>query len=172
MSSFLDYRDLKTLDISFDRVVSVGMVEHVGRENYIPFMECVKQVLKPGGLFLLHFISALTEHPGDAWMKKYIFPGGMVPSLREVFQIAGGLSLYTLDVESLRRHYSRTLLCWNENFQKHRREVAEMFNERFVRMWELYLCSCAATFMDGVIDLHQVLFTNGVNNDLPMTRWY
>ncbi len=168
----LDYRDLKTLDISFDRVVSVGMVEHVGRENYIPFMECVKQVLKPGGLFLLHFISALTEHPGDAWMKKYIFPGGMVPSLREVFQIAGGLSLYTLDVESLRRHYSRTLLCWNENFQKHRREVAEMFNERFVRMWELYLCSCAATFMDGVIDLHQVLFTNGVNNDLPMTRWY
>lgn len=171
-AELLDYRDLKTLSLTFDRMVSVGMVEHVGRENYIPFMESVKQALKPGGLFLLHFISALREHPGDAWMKKYIFPGGVVPSLRELLHIAGELELHTLDVESLRRHYSRTLLCWNENFQKHRSEITAMFDERFVRMWELYLCSCAATFTDGIIDLHQVLFTNGVNNDLPMTRWY
>ncbi len=171
-AELLDYRDLKTLSLTFDRMVSVGMVEHVGRENYIPFMESVKQALKPGGLFLLHFISALREHPGDAWMKKYIFPGGVVPSLRELLHIAGELDLHTLDVESLRRHYSRTLLCWNENFQKHRSEITAMFDERFVRMWELYLCSCAATFTDGIIDLHQVLFTNGVNNDLPMTRWY
>lgn len=168
----LDYRDLPKLSETFDRVVSVGMVEHVGRENYGQFMKSVQQVLKPGGLFLLHFISALKEYPGDAWMKKYIFPGGVVPSLREMLQIAGELGYYTLDVESLRRHYSRTLLCWNENFQKHRDRITEMFDERFTRMWELYLCSCAATFMDGVIDLHQVLMTNGVNNDLPMTRWY
>lgn len=168
----LDYRDLPKLSETFDRVVSVGMVEHVGRENYGQFMKSVQQVLKPGGLFLLHFISALKEYPGDAWMKKYIFPGGVVPSLREMLQIAGELGYYTLDVESLRRHYSRTLLCWNENFQKHRDRITEMFDERFARMWELYLCSCAATFMDGVIDLHQVLMTNGVNNDLPMTRWY
>lgn len=168
----LDYRDLKTLELSFDRIVSVGMAEHVGRENYIPFMEQVRQSLKPGGLFLLHFISALQEHPGDAWIKKYIFPGGVIPSLREMLQIAGELQFYTLDVESLRRHYSRTLLCWNENFQKHREEITEMFDERFARMWELYLCSCAATFMDGIIDLHQVLFSRGVNNELPMTRWY
>lgn len=168
----LDYRDLKTLQLSFDRIVSVGMVEHVGRENYVSFMDSVKQALKPGGLFLLHFISALKEHPGDAWMKKYIFPGGVVPSLRELLWTAGEFDLHTLDVESLRRHYSRTLLCWNENFQSHRAEITEMFDERFARMWELYLCSCAATFMDGVIDLHQVLFTNGINNELPMTRWY
>ncbi len=168
----LDYRDLDSLGISFDRIVSVGMAEHVGRDNYRTYMECIRQALKPGGLVLLHFISALKEHPGDAWMKKYIFPGGVVPSLREMMQIAGELNLYTLDVESLRRHYSRTLLCWYENFQKHRREVTEMFDERFARMWELYLCSCAATFMDGVIDLHQILWTNGINNDLPMTRWY
>ncbi len=168
----LDYRDLNSLGVSFDRVVSVGMIEHVGRDNYRTYMECMQQVLKPGGLILLHFISALKEHPGDAWMKKYIFPGGVVPSLREMLNIAAELNLYTLDVESLRRHYSRTLLCWNENFQSHRREVTEMFDERFARMWELYLCSCAATFMDGVIDLHQILWTNGINNDLPMTRWY
>lgn len=168
----LDYRDLPTLHECFDRVVSVGMVEHVGRENYGMFMECVKGILKPGGLFLLHFISALQEFPGDAWMKKYIFPGGVVPSLREMLHLTGDLKLYTLDVESLRRHYNRTLLHWHRNFQEHRAEVAEMFDERFARMWELYLCSCAATFLDGVIDLHQILFTNGVNNELPMNRWY
>lgn len=171
-AELLDYRDLLSLHTVFDRVVSVGMLEHVGRENYGKYMECVKGILKPGGLFLLHFISALKEFPGDAWMKKYIFPGGVVPSLREMEYIAGELGMYTLDVESLRRHYSRTLLNWNENFQKHRTEVVNMFDERFARMWELYLCSCAATFMDGIIDLHQMLLTNGVNNELPMTRWY
>ncbi len=168
----LDYRDLPELKQQFDRVVSVGMIEHVGRDNYEEFMKCVKSVLAPGGLFLLHYISALQEHPGDAWVKKYIFPGGVVPSLREIIHIAGDLRFYTLDVESLRRHYNRTLLCWNERFQEHRGEVTKMFDERFARMWELYLCACAATFNNGIIDLHQILFSNGVNNELPMTRWY
>ncbi|MCM1257489.1 MAG: cyclopropane-fatty-acyl-phospholipid synthase family protein [Roseburia sp.] len=168
----LDYRDLPRLHIQFDRVVSVGMLEHVGRNNYVEFMSCVKNILKPGGLFLLHYISALKEYPGDAWVKKYIFPGGVVPSLREIINIAGDLRFYTLDVEDLRRHYNKTLLCWNENFQKHRSEVVEMFDERFARMWEMYLCACAATFMNGVVDLHQILFSNDVNNEIPMTRWY
>ena len=168
----LDYRDLPDLHIKFDRVVSVGMLEHVGRNNYLEFMSCVKHMLKPGGLFLLHYISALKEYPGDAWVKKYIFPGGVVPSLREIINIAGDLRFYTLDVEDLRRHYNKTLLCWNENFQRHRSEVAEMFDERFTRMWEMYLCACAAAFMNGVVDLHQILFSNDVNNEIPMTRWY
>lgn len=168
----MDYRDVGSLNIKFDRVVSVGMVEHVGRDNYELFMSCVKNILKPGGIFLLHYISALLEYPGDAWVKKYIFPGGVVPSLREILNIAGDLRFYTIDVESLRRHYNKTLLCWNQNFQEHRSEVVEMFDEEFARMWELYLCSCAATFMNGIIDLHQIIFTNDVNNELPMTRWY
>ncbi|MDO4170065.1 MAG: cyclopropane-fatty-acyl-phospholipid synthase family protein [Lachnospiraceae bacterium] len=168
----LDYRDLPKLNRTFDRVVSVGMIEHVGRENYALFMNTVKEILNPGGLFLLHFISGLQEYPGDAWMKKYIFPGGMVPSLREMIQIAGNLKFYTLDVESLRRHYNHTLLCWNQNFQAHRSEIVQMFDEEFAKMWELYLCSCAASFENGVIDLHQILISNGVNNQLPMTRWY
>lgn len=168
----LDYRDLHTLGKQFDRVVSIGMVEHVGRQNYGEFMRCVKSVLKPGGVFLLHYISALLEYPGDAWVKKYIFPGGVVPSLREIINIAGDMRFYTLDVESWRRHYNRTLLCWNDNFQKHRDEVVKMFDEKFARMWELYLCACAATFMNGIIDLHQIVFTNDVNNELPMVRWY
>lgn len=171
-AELMDYRDLTSLNRKFDRVVSVGMVEHVGRDNYQLFLSDVKDILKPGGIFLLHFISALMEHPGDAWVKKYIFPGGVVPSLREIINIAGDLRFYTVDVESLRRHYNKTLLCWNQNFQNHRSEVVEMFDEEFARMWELYLCSCAATFENGIIDLHQIIFTNDVNNELPMTRWY
>ena len=168
----MDYRDLPGTGMTFDRVVSIGMLEHVGRGNYEEYMNCMKSLLKPGGLFLLHFISALKEYPGDAWIKKYIFPGGVIPSLREILHIAGDVRFYTLDVESLRRHYCRTLLLWNRNFQAHRGKVIELFDERFARMWELYLCSCAATFHNGIIDLHQILFSNDVNNDLPMTRWY
>lgn len=168
----MDYRDLPACGCTFDRVVSVGMIEHVGRGNYEEFLQCAKSVMKPGGLFLLHYISALKEYPGDAWIKKYIFPGGVIPSLREILHIAGEQQFYTVDVESLRRHYNKTLLCWYRNFQEHQKEAAALFDEQFVRMWELYLCACAAAFMNGVVDLHQILFTNGVNNELPMTRWY
>lgn len=168
----MDYRDLPKSGLHFDRVVSVGMVEHVGRSNYQLFMDCVNAVMKPGGLFLLHFISALKEYPGDPWTKKYIFPGGMVPSLREMLSCMAEDGFHTLDVENLRLHYNRTLLCWAENFHRHRDEVREMFDERFVRMWDMYLSSCAATFHNGIIDLHQILMTKGINNDLPLVRWY
>lgn len=168
----MDYRDLGSLHKQFDRVVSIGMLEHVGRDNYKLFMSHIKEILKPGGIFLLHYISALLEYPGDAWIKKYIFPGGVIPSLREIISIAGELRFYTLDVESLRRHYNKTLLCWNRNFQECRDKVTAMFHEEFARMWELYLCACAAAFMNGIVDLHQIIFTNDINNELPITRWY
>lgn len=168
----MDYRDLNSLHKQFDRIVSVGMLEHVGRDNYPLFMSHVQKILKPGGIFLLHYISALSEYPGDAWIKKYIFPGGVIPSLREIIHIASDLHFYTIDVESLRRHYNKTLLCWNRNFQECRKQVVEMFQEEFARMWELYLCACAAAFMNGTVDLHQIIFTNHVNNELPLTRWY
>ena len=171
-AEILDYRDLPKSRYQFDWIVSVGMVEHVGRENYPLFMKCVKNVLKPGGVFLLHFISGLKEHAGDPWIKKYIFPGGTVPSLREMIYQAAENDFHTIDVEDLRLHYNRTLLCWEKNFKEHIDEVREMFDERFVRMWDLYLCACAATFHNGIIDLHQIIFTNGINNDLPMRRWY
>lgn len=168
----MDYRDLVQYGEQFDRVVSIGMVEHVGRENYQLFMDCVKRAMKPGGLFLLHFISALKEHAGDPWIKKYIFPGGVVPSLREMLSCAAEDDFHTIDAENLRLHYNRTLLCWKENFERHIEEVEKMFDKRFARMWDLYLSACAATFHNGIIDLHQVLFTNGINNELPMVRWY
>lgn len=168
----MDYRDLPKSKMTFDRVVSVGMVEHVGRDNYQLFFDSVDQVMNKGGIFLLHFISALKEHPGDPWIKKYIFPGGVVPSLREVLNSAAEDNFHVLDVENLRLHYNRTLLCWEKNYREHMDEVRKMFDEEFVRMWDMYLAVCAATFHNGVIDLHQVLMTKGVNNELPMTRWY
>lgn len=168
----MDYRDLPKMGKKFERVVSVGMIEHVGRENYPLFLECVDKVLCPGGMFLLHFISGLKEYPGDAWIKKYIFPGGVVPSLREILSCAAESDFHTQDVENLRLHYNRTLLCWERNFMEHIDEVRQQFDERFVRMWHLYLASCAATFHNGIIALHQVLFTKGINNEIPMVRWY
>lgn len=168
----MDYRDLPKSGMTFDRVVSVGMVEHVGQDNYKLFIDCVNEVMKDGGLFLLHFISALKEHPGDPWIKKYIFPGGMVPSLREMISHMSEDGFHTLDVENLRLHYNRTLLCWEKNFRDHLDEISTMFDGRFIRMWDLYLSACAATFHNGIIDLHQILASKGINNDIPMVRWY
>lgn len=166
----MDYRDLENSGMQFDRIVSVGMIEHVGRGNYELFLKNAEKVLKPGGLFLLHYISALREHEGDAWIKKYIFPGGMIPSLREIINLLPDYNFYTLDVESLRRHYNRTLRCWRKNFNDHREEIETKMGTEFTRMWDLYLAACAATFHNGIIDLHQILMSKGVNNDLPMTR--
>ena len=168
----LDYRDLTKLDKKYDRVVSVGMLEHVGRENYQKFVDSVMSVMKDGGLFLLHFISGRKEYPGDPWIRKYIFPGGVVPSLREMISALSEDEFHVLDVENLRMHYNKTLLCWDNNFMNQLDKVREKFDERFIRMWHLYLTSCAATFYNGIIDIHQVLVTKGVNNDLPITRWY
>ena len=166
----MDYRELEKSGYQFDRVVSVGMLEHVGRGNYERFLENAESVMKPGGLFLLHYISAQQEHSGDPWIRRYIFPGGVIPSLREIIELLPEYGFYTLDVESLRRHYTKTLLCWRKNFLRSREEIAKTYGEEFTRMWELYLASCAATFHNGIIDLHQILMSKGINNSLPMTR--
>lgn len=168
----MDYRDLKKSSYLFDRVVSVGMLEHVGRDNYKNFIQCVNSVLKDNGVFLLHYISGKKESDGDPWIKKYIFPGGVIPSLREIINLCGDFDMSVIDVESLRRHYNKTLLCWNKNFQENKDNISKKFDKKFIRMWELYLCSCATSFNKGIIDLHQILLTKGANNDLPMTRDY
>lgn len=98
--------------------------------------------------------------------------GGTIPSLREMLSCAAAGGFHTIDVENLRQHYNRTLLCWEKNYREHISEVQKMLDERFVRMWDLYLSACAATFHNGIIDLHQVLFTEEINNQLPPVRWY
>ena len=168
----MDYRDLPKCGRTFDRIVSVGMLEHVGRENYKLFNDCANAVLKKGGLFLLHYISQLKEAETDGWMKKYIFPGGMIPSLREIVSDMAEDDFHVIDVENLRRHYNKTLLCWSKNFHDKLPQISKMFDEKFIRMWDLYLNGCAANFYTGGIELHQILASKGINNDLPMTRWF
>lgn len=168
----MDYRDLPATGRTFDRLVSVGMLEHVGRSQFERYMNVADQILKPGGLFLLHYIDGRDQKNSNPWMRKYIFPGGTLPTLYEILQLAYDGDFQLFDAESLRRHYYKTLRCWYDNFQKVKQQVAAEKGDEFCRMWDLYLAGCAIAFYIGYIDVHQLLLTKGTNNDLPMTRWY
>ncbi|MDD2421102.1 MAG: cyclopropane-fatty-acyl-phospholipid synthase [Heliobacteriaceae bacterium] len=166
----IDYRELAATGRTFDKIVSVGMFEHVGQANYPQFMAVQAGLLKTGGLGMLHTITHLTEAPVNAWTLKYIFPGGHIPSLREVVGLLPEANFHLLDLESLRQHYALTLDRWVEGFEQHVDQVREKYGERFVRMWRLYLRASAAGFRSGGLDVHQLLFSKGINNDLPLTR--
>lgn len=168
----MDYRNLEKSNLKFDRIVSVGMAEHVGHANLPLFFKNVDSVLKESGLFLLHNITNLVETEGNKWITTYIFPGGYLPTLREELNIAADINFRTLDVESLRLHYMKTLEEWCKNFMNHLDEERDMFDDEFLRMWHLYLATCAAAFHYWDIDIHQILFSKGINNTLPMTRKY
>lgn len=168
----MDYRNLEKSNLEFDRIVSVGMAEHVGHANLPLFFKNVDSVLKESGLFLLHNITNLVETGGNKWITTYIFPGGYLPTLREELNIAADINFRTLDVESLRLHYMKTLEEWCKNFMNHLDEERDMFDDEFLRMWHLYLATCAAAFHYWDIDIHQILFSKGINNTLPMTRKY
>lgn len=168
----MDYRNLEKSNLEFDRIVSVGMAEHVGHANLPLFFKNVDSVLKESGLFLLHNITNLIETEGNKWITTYIFPGGYLPTLREELNIAADINFRTLDVESLRLHYMKTLEEWCKNFMNHLDEERDMFDDEFLRMWHLYLATCAAAFHYWDIDIHQILFSKGINNTLPMTRKY
>ncbi len=168
----MDYRNLEKSNLEFDRIVSVGMAEHVGHANLPLFFKNVDSVLKESGLLLLHNITNLVETEGNKWITTYIFPGGYLPTLREELNIAADINFRTLDVESLRLHYMKTLEEWCKNFMNHLNEERDMFDDEFLRMWHLYLATCAAAFHYWDIDIHQILFSKGINNTLPMTRKY
>ncbi len=163
-----DYLDLEPTEL-FDRVVSVGMFEHVGRGNHSMYMEKVRDLLLPGGLSLLHSIMGLRETGVNTWIEKYIFPGGYIPSVRETVALLPDYGFHLIHAESLRRHYAKTLDQWYANFAEHKDVVEEKFGRRFVRMWELYLLSCAASFRTTGLDVYQMLFSKGLNNKLEMT---
>jgi cyclopropane-fatty-acyl-phospholipid synthase len=165
----LDYRQCSG---EFDKFVSIGMFEHVGKKFIPVFMRKVAELLKKGGIGLLHTISTDLESPTDAWMVRYIFPGGYIPSLSETVREMGRAGLCILDIEGLRLHYGRTLDCWIANFEKNIGRIQEMFDPRFVRMWRLYLNASSAGFKYSGTRLYQILFSNGLNNDLPTRRNY
>jgi cyclopropane-fatty-acyl-phospholipid synthase len=166
----MDYRDLPKEGMTFDKIASIGMFEHVGKEQYPTFMKTVESLLNEKGVMLLHTITHQTEEPGDPWIQKYIFPGGYIPSIREIITLLPDYNFYLNDVESLRLHYAKTLDHWSNSYEEHIEQVKEMYGESFVRMWRLYLNSSAAFFRNGGLNLHQVLFTKGINNNLEWTR--
>nr|WP_207754926.1 cyclopropane-fatty-acyl-phospholipid synthase family protein [Desulforadius tongensis] len=168
----LDYLDLDENEYRFDKIVSVGMFEHVGKENLPRYMEKINQLLVPGGLSILHTITGVTENPVNSWIKKYIFPGGYIPSLREIIWLLPDYNFHLLHLESLRLHYAMTLDRWYKNFCRHIDRIEKMFDRRFVRMWGLYLRGCAASFRVSGLNIYQLLFSKGLNNNLPLTLEY
>jgi cyclopropane-fatty-acyl-phospholipid synthase len=165
----VNYLDLDENKYQFDKIVNVGMFEHVGKENLPKYMEKINRLLVPGGLSLLHTITGEKEESASAWLGKYIFPGGYVPSLRETMWLLPEYDFHPLHVESLRMHYAKTLDQWYDNFCKHADDIEQRFDKRFVRMWSLYLRSCAAAFRVSELNIHQLLFSKGPNNSLPLT---
>ncbi|MDZ7580817.1 MAG: cyclopropane fatty acyl phospholipid synthase [Deltaproteobacteria bacterium] len=152
-------RDYRAIDGRFDKIVSVGMFEHVGRKNYRTFMQVVRRCLKNEGIFLLHTIGGNTSRMGcDPWITKYIFPNGMLPSIAQIAKAAEGLFIIE-DWHNLGPHYDKTLMAWNENFQQAWSRLSDKYDTRFKRMWEYYLLSCAGAFRARNIQVWQVVMT-------------
>jgi len=166
----LNYQDLAERGDKFDRIVSVGMFEHVGKGNQPKYFSAIDKMLKPQGLSVLHTISHAHETPTDPWIDKYIFPGGYLPTVGQVVNQLPRYNFYLADYENLRMHYAMTLDEWLRRFELHKKEVLDMYDERFYRMWRLYLGSSSAAFRYGDLSLSQFVFTKGQNNDLPLTR--
>jgi cyclopropane-fatty-acyl-phospholipid synthase len=143
----IDYRQVTG---KFDRIVSVGMFEHVGLSHYDEFFDQINALMPDDGIALVHSIGHMSPPARtSSWLRKYIFPGAYSPSLSEVLAVVERHSLWVADIEVLRLHYARTLAIWEERFQANRPQVVAMHGERFARMWEFYLLSCETMFRTG-----------------------
>ncbi len=165
----MDYRELNE---KFDRIVSVGMFEHVGRKFYNKFFKQIDNLLDKDGVSLIHTIGSVNPprdpHP---WITKYIFPGGYTPSLSEVTTPIEKAGLIVSDIEVLRLHYAHTLRHWKENCIKNKEKIISMFDERFFRMWEFYLAGCEMAFKWGDQVVYQFQLTKNYTST-PVTRDY
>lgn len=162
-----DYRNAKG---KYDKFISIGMLEHVGKENYTTFIDVIKRTLKEGGRGIIHFIGKVRVKRSDAWIEKYIFPGGYTPVLSEVLTPIERAGLVVRDVENLRLHYAKTLDHWAERFETSLDKVRESFDESFIRMWRFYLNASSVSFKHGNQSLYQIVFTNGHDNGEELTR--
>ena len=167
----IDYRELG--DRKWDYITSVGMFEHVGKENLGLYFKNIYKYLTNDGVALIHGITRQQGGAYNGWINKYIFPGGYIPGLQEMVGHIVENNMQIADIEMLRRHYQRTLEIWDMNFNAHRSQIEDMMGDRFTRMWDLYLQACAASFESGNIDVIQYLITKGASGkNLPMTRDY
>jgi cyclopropane-fatty-acyl-phospholipid synthase len=167
--SLTDYRDVEG---PYDRIVSVGMFEHVGRPNYQTYFDQVARLLKDDGVAVIHSIGR-AEGPAlsQPWVEKYIFPGGYIPALSEVIPCVERAGLIVADIEILRLHYAETLRCWRERFAAQRAEIAALYDERFCRMWEFYLSISELAFRYRGHMVFQLQLAKRVDA-APITRDY
>lgn len=164
--------DYRKVTGKFDRIVSVGMFEHVGPKHYSEFFSTVNRLLTEDGVALLHTIGARIDAGGvNSWMEKYIFPGGYIPTLSDASTAIERTGLWITDVEVLRLHYAHTLKHWLERFRANRSIVLDIYDERFCRMWEFYLAACAMAFRHGSLMVMQIQLSKTVDA-LPITRGY
>ncbi len=162
--------DWRNISGRYDAFVSVGMLEHIGVKNYRLLGDVIQRSLVPRGRGLIHSIGTNQPRPMNVWIERRIFPGAQPPSLGQMMDIFEGNDFSIQDVENLRLHYALTLKHWWERFEQSADRVLEMFDERFVRMWRLYLASSTSAFESGWLQLFQVSFTHGSNNNLACTR--
>jgi cyclopropane-fatty-acyl-phospholipid synthase len=167
-----DYRDTAASGRRFDRIVSVGMFEHVGRAQFDAFFSACARMLCDDGVMLLHTIGRMGS-PGvtDAFTRKYIFPGGYIPALSETLAASEKVRLIAADIETLRLHYARTIRCWYANCLAHRDAIIAMYDERFFRMWAFYLAGAATVFEHGGMCNYQIQYARS-RDALPITRDY
>ncbi len=163
--------DYRNLDEKFDKIVSIGMIEHVGVKNYPTYMRVARRCLKDDGLFLLHTIGGLKSgNTTDPWINKYIFPNGMIPSLKQLTASMEGKFLIE-DVHNFGIDYDKTMMAWHENFERAWPELKKNYSERFHRMWRYYLLSCAGAFRARKLQLWQIVLSpNGVKGGYGSVR--
>jgi cyclopropane-fatty-acyl-phospholipid synthase len=164
-----DYRNVTG---QYDAFVSVGMLEHVGPAHYRELGAVIHRSLKPEGLGLIHSIGRNRPAATNPWLEARIFPGAYMPALSEILQVFEPFEFSVLDVENLRLHYAKTLEHWLKRFEAESGRVEAMFDQRFVRAWRFYLASSMAGFTSGFMQLFQVVFAHGTNNQVPQSRAY
>ena len=165
-------QDYRLESNKYDRIVSVGMFEHVGINYYPAFFSKTYELLKETGVFLLHTIGQTSKPtPTSPWIRKYIFPGGYIPSMSEILKICEKLNIYVTDIEVLRLHYAHTLNHWYKNTLANKNQIIQMFDERFFRMWEFYLLISKYSFINMGNVVFQIQISKNINN-LPLTRNY
>jgi cyclopropane-fatty-acyl-phospholipid synthase len=167
-----ELRDYREQTGTFDRIVSVGMFEHVGVRHYPEFFRTVQGLLAEDGVAVVHSIGRM-DGPGatNPWIRKYIFPGGYVPALSEVLPVVERLRLWVTDLEILRLHYAQTLRAWRQRFTAHRAQIAALYDERFCRMWEFYLVGSELTFRRLGHMVFQMQLARSLDA-VPLTRDY
>ncbi|RVU39743.1 class I SAM-dependent methyltransferase [Hwanghaeella grinnelliae] len=165
-------QDYRAVDGKFDRIVSVGMFEHVGQFHFDEYFQKVRSLLADDGVGLIHTIGHMgPPEPISPWIRKYIFPGAYLPSLSQIGRAVERSRLWLADFENLRLHYAKTLAMWNERFQQNRDKVKDLYDEKFCRMWELYLVSCEMAFVCQAACVFQLQVSNKIDA-VPITRRY